>query len=427
MWLAYLLADWVATSTLGILSNNRNSTSYGLANRDLHAFWAPFLLLHLSSPETITAFSLEDNELWRRHLLGLVFQVTMAIYVFVGSWSSTKLLVPANSIFLAGIIKYAEKTWALWHESEGVLKKSMVTNPNLMHTCFEIVKELCVTRCNKETSTAELERERERKRAAEREMQHVSRSELLSIADDFFHIAKRLTMGLILDFKDRQLSQPFFCAAPLMLSRGMDTLEKMDMKEKAVVDSVNNVEFDQSILLWHIASDICCRCIVKDPNNRTPTQKISNALSNYMLYLLIVRHSMLTTMMGQVLYEGTYKEVKSLLENFMCIPRNETMWERLLNIEGRKSTLFDAVTLAKELLKLEEDKRWKLMSGVWVEMLCFAATHCREYIHAKQLSDGGELLTFIWLLMTHLGLGDLYKIGQRWKIYEQGLTMEIYS
>lgn len=49
------------------------------------AFWAPFLLVHLGGPDTITAYSLEGNELWLRHLLNLVVQVGVAFYVFVGA------------------------------------------------------------------------------------------------------------------------------------------------------------------------------------------------------------------------------------------------------------------------------------------------------------------------------------------------------
>ncbi|KAK1577305.1 hypothetical protein Q3G72_020545 [Acer saccharum] len=41
------------------------------ANTELTAFWAQFLLLHLGGPVTITAYALEDNELWLRHFLGL--------------------------------------------------------------------------------------------------------------------------------------------------------------------------------------------------------------------------------------------------------------------------------------------------------------------------------------------------------------------
>ncbi|KAH7565733.1 hypothetical protein JRO89_XS08G0007200 [Xanthoceras sorbifolium] len=67
-------ADWVATVVLG------NLTSSQLGDRDqnkniLQAFWALFLLLHLGGPDTITAYALEDNELWLRHSFGLLVQV----------------------------------------------------------------------------------------------------------------------------------------------------------------------------------------------------------------------------------------------------------------------------------------------------------------------------------------------------------------
>ena len=79
--------------------------------------------------------------------------------------------------------------------------------------------------------------------------------------------------------------------------------------------------------------------------------------------------------------------------------------------DKRKSVLFDACILAKELGKLEEDpeKRWCLMSKVWVEMLSYAASHCKPNVHAAQLNRGGELLTFVWLLMAHFGLGDQFQ------------------
>lgn len=47
LWSAYLLADWIATFALGILSNNQDNPSGShTENNDLLAFWAPFLLLH---------------------------------------------------------------------------------------------------------------------------------------------------------------------------------------------------------------------------------------------------------------------------------------------------------------------------------------------------------------------------------------------
>ncbi|PON34524.1 hypothetical protein TorRG33x02_353120 [Trema orientale] len=68
-----------------------------------------------------------------------------------------------------------------------------------------------------------------------------------------------------------------------------------------------------------------------------------------------------------------------------------------------KSLLFDACILAKELQDMEE--QWEVMCRVWMELMSFAAISCSPTIHAQQPSRGGELLTFTWLLMNHLGLG----------------------
>ncbi|RLN34831.1 uncharacterized protein C2845_PM03G17670 [Panicum miliaceum] len=111
VWSCYLLADWVADLALGLLLNNMgnigggnsssSSSSFGLkrggANAGatagnnasdsttspvIFAFWTPFLLLHLGGPDTITAYSLEDNELWLRHLIGLLFELFSASVIF---------------------------------------------------------------------------------------------------------------------------------------------------------------------------------------------------------------------------------------------------------------------------------------------------------------------------------------------------------
>ncbi|KAI8016956.1 hypothetical protein LOK49_LG04G00594 [Camellia lanceoleosa] len=111
VWLAYIMADWVATVALGKLSDAQNNIPN--PNNALQALWAPLLLLHLGGPDTITAYSLEDNQLWIRHFLGMGVQAIVAIYVIVMSWRHfwfSFMLIPA---FVAGIIKYGERTWAL--------------------------------------------------------------------------------------------------------------------------------------------------------------------------------------------------------------------------------------------------------------------------------------------------------------------------
>lgn len=74
---AYVVADWVAIFALGLLSSDQDDSSMDSTSReaDLLALWAPFLLLHLGGPDTITAFAVEDNELWLRQLFGLISQL----------------------------------------------------------------------------------------------------------------------------------------------------------------------------------------------------------------------------------------------------------------------------------------------------------------------------------------------------------------
>uniref|UniRef100_A0ACD5VIM4 Uncharacterized protein n=1 Tax=Avena sativa TaxID=4498 RepID=A0ACD5VIM4_AVESA len=136
IWLAYLGADIVAVYALGFMSRREDTASrcHGrdateAASHPLVFFWAPFLLIHLGGQDTITAFAMEDNNLWLRHLLNLVVQVGLALYVF---WSSSlrhdlQLLAAAIFVSLAGIIKYWERIWALKSASQGGLRSSTLS------------------------------------------------------------------------------------------------------------------------------------------------------------------------------------------------------------------------------------------------------------------------------------------------------------
>ncbi|XP_014751839.1 uncharacterized protein LOC106865717 [Brachypodium distachyon] len=55
----------------------------------------------------------------------------------------------------------------------------------------------------------------------------------------------------------------------------------------------------------------------------------------------------------------------------------------------------------------DEKEMWDVIQGVWVEMLCFSASRCRGYLHAKSLGTGGELLTCVWLLWSHMEMETL--------------------
>ncbi|VAH24925.1 unnamed protein product [Triticum turgidum subsp. durum] len=114
LWLAYLMADSTAVYAVGHLSFGSTVREHRLV-----AFWAPFLLLHLGGPDNITAYALQDNQLWLRHLQILVVQVLGAGYVLykhiaVAGGEDGKFLRGASyMMFAVGVVKYAERTWAL--------------------------------------------------------------------------------------------------------------------------------------------------------------------------------------------------------------------------------------------------------------------------------------------------------------------------
>jgi hypothetical protein len=58
-----------------------------------------------------------------------------------------------------------------------------------------------------------------------------------------------------------------------------------------------------------------------------------------------------------------------------------------------------------EPFQLEESL--KEIKEMWFRLLMYVAGKCRGELHARQLGEGGELITFVWLLMLHHGLGDV--------------------
>ncbi|KAG5530457.1 hypothetical protein RHGRI_025414 [Rhododendron griersonianum] len=252
---------------------------------------------------------------------------------------------------------------------------------------------------------------------------------------------------------------------------------------------ISEVEFDESLILWHIATDLCyytdeVNTNANDGGNPTNLgstnsdnednkdyKESSKLLSDYLLYLLIMQSTMLSTVagIGQIRFRDTSAEAQKFFRgsimtkskgwnicclNFgkcfygnesevgqsqsqtscfcnKCCSKGEKGRDRLQEqacesilavktlvepsaIKGdkSKSLLFDACMLANELKKLERQRMWQIISKVWVELLCYAASHCRANDHVAQLSKGGQLLTLVWLLMAHLGIGDRFQISE---------------
>ncbi|VVB00259.1 unnamed protein product [Arabis nemorensis] len=203
---------------------------------------------------------------------------------------------------------------------------------------------------------------------------------------------------------------------------------------------VTEKDYDQSILLWHIATELFYQeqidQVITEKEEEYTNREFSKTLSDYMMYLLKTQPTLMSAVSGisKIRFRDTCEEANEFFKR-KHIKKSSNEPENLVNQASRaildvntkidpmrvkgdksKSVLFDASVLAKELIRLKhgggEENMWEVVSKVWVELLCFAATHCDSKEHASQLSKGGELLNFVWLLMAHFGLGDQFQINR---------------
>ncbi|CAO2149307.1 unnamed protein product [Urochloa humidicola] len=561
IWLAYLGSDAVAIYALAALFN-RHKQEWISTHRDdasLEALWAPIMLVHLGGVDSITAYNIEDNELWRRHVLTAVSQVAVAIYVFQKSWSGDKkLLGAAILIFVAGIVKCIEKPVALKRASIGSLMSirddRVQTQPNT--TGFYIFTDMITDRTpDRYTNHDELRKAlhssfgrlytkgettshgfvmdllfRERKlrfgtllRLAVNPMIftalglfHMSHREAynsvdvkvtytllsctavfeyfapllvifivgcLSVASDSIdeltewpdqiahynligylardrkHWIRMMIMGFL---GCKEYLDQLWCMKPYKRSRDITRLVQeyirvwKDRSRAADSRAFNDNRghwilksegfggskilrgslrrpFDESVLLWHLATEFCY--LERREDTVGDAIHHSRVISNYMAYLLFTNPEMLMTGARPRLFTAAYEELKGIvpLENegepMQKKPalREEELTKKIIqklksgSMQGGGIAL-DAWTLYKDLIDLckgNDEKMWRVIEGVWVEMLCFSASRCRGYLHAKSLGKGGEYLSYIWLLLLSMGVETLAQKMQRTEVPEQ--------
>lgn len=660
LWSAYLLADWAANFAVGLISssvsNNGKDSKHIANNGDLLAFWAPFLLVHLGGPDTITAFALEDNELWLRHLFGLFFQCLAAVYVFIQSLPRNKLWIPTMLMFMTGIIKYSERTRSLYLASASSFRDSMLTEPDPGPNYAKLMDEYFSKKEARLPTRIEMLPEPDRvvKAANKVKTDKLTDLQVVQYAFRYFETFKGLVVDLIFSFRERNQSRDFFLARsaddafrvievelnfiyevlytklPVVYDRvgyfcrtfsiiaviisftlfyyeekkgfeGFDVavtytlligamtldmiaiimlifsdwtvvalkkspdLDKSSSQSKAnrflswllsfktkrstiscfgipirimhrrwgesmqtynlikyclnkrsrrreqiygylgitgfldeiwYVDRVRftpelrdfifeelkgksemaddletakeicsakgewvlriegysssellpfvvDVDYDESLLLWHIATELC----YNDKGDKAFNEDhrtFAKTISDYMIYLLVMQPNMMSAVagIGQIRFRDTCAEATKFFNSGKLelkepggrkrIPEQlqKDVCERILDVntevkpvtvkgDRSKSVLFDASILAKELKKLplkkedhEGKDKWFIMSKVWVELLSYAASHVRSDSHAQQLSKGGDLITIVWLLMAHFGLGDQFQINE---------------
>ncbi|GLT90404.1 hypothetical protein SLE2022_083380 [Rubroshorea leprosula] len=236
VWLAYMVADSVATIALGILSNDFGQIYYdeGFNNlgtnalkyddrgqnrqmngctkahteegTEFRAFWAPFFLLHLGGPDTITAYSLEDNELFLRHLAGVIVQTITALYIILLAWTRSHISYLSIVVIVVGCIKYGERTWSLWKASWNKLQNTIITDADPGPNYPRFMEEYSLR--DDEGFFVEIIETKEGQGNLDGIVTETSANKVK--ADNLFQTFKSLFVDLILSFHDRERSQALF-------------------------------------------------------------------------------------------------------------------------------------------------------------------------------------------------------------------------
>ncbi|CAL4994224.1 unnamed protein product [Urochloa decumbens] len=192
-------------------------------------------------------------------------------------------------------------------------------------------------------------------------------------------------------------------------NRGQLTLER----HKALLRNIRR-PFDESVLVWHLATDFCFYMEDAEEESTSPCRR----MSNYMAYLLFVRPEMLIPGARDSLFMAAYHELRhGIMSNEDTQGEGEEELGRRIVRQMERMTactkdgthfVHDAWALAQELMSIRKKNgakaMWELIKGVWVEMLCFSAGRSRGYLHAKSLGRGGEYLSCVWLLLWYMGM-----------------------
>jgi len=107
------------------------------------------------------------------------------------------------------------------------------------------------------------------------------------------------------------------------------------------------------------------------------------------------------------LYEAVKEDAKRAVVGFSALaPESEyEQVVRLLSDNSLKNeVLRNGVRLAGQLVELTEGEAWMMLAEFWSEMILYITPSENVKGHLGAIARGGELITFLWALLTHAGI-----------------------
>ncbi|KAE8783795.1 hypothetical protein D1007_42721 [Hordeum vulgare] len=167
-----------------------------------------------------------------------------------------------------------------------------------------------------------------------------------------------------------------------------------------------------ALLAWHIATSIF---EVRHPQSSPASDHkiVATHFSRYYAYLVMVAYSPELLPDDYAWSKSLYKATKEDAERVLacCVAKSTPELEyrqlvELLSARSKHEVLKDGAKLGEQLVGwIEgEDEGWKVLAGFWCEMILYIAPSDNLDGHAEAIARGGELLTLLWALLTHVGV-----------------------
>ncbi|KAF7086365.1 hypothetical protein CFC21_089659 [Triticum aestivum] len=206
------------------------------------------------------------------------------------------------------------------------------------------------------------------------------------------------------------------------LSKGMTTLRQSQIGRSLLWACNNSKGTSDTILVWHIATAIL---EVRHPHHQgdgrpssvSDMKSAATHLSRYCAYLVEFCPELLPDddAWSKHLYKKVKKDAKRALATGGGTPVSsmtpEAAYQKLVELLGatqNHEVLKDAAKLAKQLRELAggEEMEWELLAGFWSELILYLAPSDNLKGHLQAVDRGGELITLLWALITHIGIID---------------------
>ncbi|GJN12070.1 hypothetical protein PR202_ga30315 [Eleusine coracana subsp. coracana] len=488
---------------LGTLSLRSRASEHRLI-----AFWAPFLLLHLAGPDNITAYSLEDNKLWKRHLLTLCRPAGPGSWYFEKTWAlrcanfgiirgsveagtehqgkchlylddkppkggfrgkvvdkEEFLMLRAHAAFgicrsamvdssenpgsyVVGILGNLKETemgymWTLMEMELSLMFDILYTKAALVHTlpgyCIRLLSPVAVVACfllfqfygrEGRHSTADVIKEVVRHHGAAQHVGHVhckawplgwnvARQQCGPL------VFQKGLKNLVVVYIQHMIESGYVNTLGMIRGKwGMEALQRWGKDYGVTIPNHERflgAELHEGIIIWHIATDIFLaqrdhRTSAKDEQDRV---REVQALSNYMMFLLVEQPDMLPGLAQNKLYQWTKRTLDTEWNAMGATTTNRPGWisiicngptksgSRLQQSENLATALYNnppskseaehfrllkAISLARILVETNADSL-QLVYEVWCDFLIYAANRCSRESHARKLNSGGEFTT----------------------------------